>query len=136
AGMEELGRRFAASEPDSVVVLTPHSVHVEGSMAVVVAGAHAGLLAGSNGAGIELACPSDRQLALELLVRLWSARVPAVGLSYGGNDPAEAVMPMDWGTLIPLWFMGGRCEPPLPAVVVSPARDLPASEHVRAGRSI
>src|SRR5581483_2752108 len=136
AGMEELGRRFAAAEPESVVVLTPHGVHVEGAFGVVVAAGHAGTLGGSNGAAIGLSCRSDRVLALELLVRLWADEIPAVGLSFGGNDPSDAVMPMDWGTLIPLWFMGGRAEPPLPAVVMSPARDLPASEHVRAGAAI
>jgi aromatic ring-opening dioxygenase LigB subunit len=43
---------------------------------------------------------------------------------------------MDWGVLIPLWAMGGRAEPPVPVVVVSPARDRPLAEHVRAGASI
>ena len=43
---------------------------------------------------------------------------------------------MDWGVLIPLWFMGGRSEPQVPAVVVSPARDRPIAEHVRAGRAL
>jgi aromatic ring-opening dioxygenase LigB subunit len=43
---------------------------------------------------------------------------------------------MDWGVLIPLWAMGGRHEPPVPAVVVSPARDLPLEAHVRAGRAL
>jgi len=32
--------------------------------------------------------------------------------------------------------MGGRAEPPVPLVVVSPARDRPLAEHVRAGRAI
>jgi aromatic ring-opening dioxygenase LigB subunit len=43
---------------------------------------------------------------------------------------------MDWGVLIPLWFMGGRADPQVPAVVVSPARDRPLEEHVRAGRAV
>jgi aromatic ring-opening dioxygenase LigB subunit len=43
---------------------------------------------------------------------------------------------MDWGVLIPLWVMGGRDDPPVPAVVVSPARDRPLEEHVRAGRAL
>jgi aromatic ring-opening dioxygenase LigB subunit len=38
--------------------------------------------------------------------------------------------------LIPLWFMGGRSDPQVPAVVVSPARDRPIAEHVRAGRAL
>jgi aromatic ring-opening dioxygenase LigB subunit len=135
-GLEELGRRFAAAKPESVVVLTPHTVHVPGAIAVVVAGGHAGSLAGANGSSVELACPADRGLSLALLGRLWADEIPAVGLSFGGNDPREAVMPMDWGTLIPLWFMGGRAERPAPTVVVGPARDLSAEDHVRAGRSI
>jgi aromatic ring-opening dioxygenase LigB subunit len=43
---------------------------------------------------------------------------------------------MDWGVLIPLWVMGGRSDPPVPAVVVSPARDRPIEDHVRAGRAL
>jgi aromatic ring-opening dioxygenase catalytic subunit (LigB family) len=38
--------------------------------------------------------------------------------------------------LIPVWAMGGRAEPPVPVVVVSPARDRSLDEHVRAGRAI
>src|SRR5260221_14475261 len=37
-GLEELGRRFAAAAPETIVVLTPHNVHIAGSMAVIVAG--------------------------------------------------------------------------------------------------
>jgi aromatic ring-opening dioxygenase LigB subunit len=57
-------------------------------------------------------------------------------VSFGSNDPDTAVAPMDWGVLIPLWFMGGRRNPPVPVVVVTPARDLPPSEHVTAGEAI
>jgi aromatic ring-opening dioxygenase LigB subunit len=135
-GLEELGRRFAGSAPEAVVVLTPHTAHVAGAIAVVVAGAHAGSLAGANGASVALACRADRELSLGVLAQLWALGVPAVGLSFGGNDPSEAVMPMDWGTLVPLWFMGGRDPRPAPLVVIGPSRDLAAEEHVRAGRAI
>jgi aromatic ring-opening dioxygenase LigB subunit len=136
AGLEELGRRFEAAAPEAVVVVTPHTVHVPGAIAVVVAGSHEGSLAGANGRSVWLACPSDRELSLAVLAHLWADGLPAVGLSFGGNDPAEAVMPMDWGTLIPLWFMGGRAAVPPPLVVVGPARDLSADDHVRAGAAI
>jgi aromatic ring-opening dioxygenase LigB subunit len=43
---------------------------------------------------------------------------------------------MDWGVLIPVWTMGGRHDPPVPLVVVSPARDRSLEEHVRAGRAL
>jgi aromatic ring-opening dioxygenase LigB subunit len=128
AAMEELGRRFEAARPEATVVFTPHNVHIEGAMAVVVAGA----LQSEEPA--PLLVPGDRDLAMTCLEALHEAGVPSVGVSFGGNDAAEAVAPLDWGCSIPLWFMGGRSEPQVPIVVVTPARDLPPAEHVRAGR--
>jgi aromatic ring-opening dioxygenase LigB subunit len=135
AGLEELGSRFAAAAPETLVVLTPHNVHIAGSMAVIVAGRLEGAVE-ENGRVIELTSPVDVELSLALLESLGRAGVPATSVSYGGNRPAEASMPMDWGALIPLWYMGGRFDPPPPVVLVSPARDLSAETHVAAGRVI
>jgi aromatic ring-opening dioxygenase LigB subunit len=134
-GMEELGRRYAAARPDVAVVATPHNVHISNALGVIVAGRVAGRLDGVT-PPIELDLPSDTRLAWRLLEALGAAGLPAAGVSFGSNDPATAVAPMDWGVLIPLWFMGGRADPPVPAVVVTPARDLPGSDHVTAGTAI
>ncbi len=135
AGLEELGRRFSAAAPETVVVLTPHNVHVDGSMAVIVAGTVEGTV-GEGGREIALTSLVDVELALAILENLARAGIPSTGVSYGGNRPTEASMPMDWGALIPLWYMGGRSEPAVATVLVSPARDLPAELHVAAGRVI
>jgi aromatic ring-opening dioxygenase LigB subunit len=118
AAMEELGRRFDAAKPETTVVVTPHSVHVEGHFAVVTAGC-----VGETA--------TDRALAAAALDALRADGVSALGVSYGGNDPAEAEMPVDWGTSVPLSFMAAER-----IVVVSPARDRPLAEHVRAGAAI
>jgi aromatic ring-opening dioxygenase LigB subunit len=101
-------------------------VHVEGHFAVVTSGNVAGLFAGEG-----LEAPTDRELARALLISLGVDALPAVGVSYGGNDVREAVMPLDWGALVPLWFV-----PRTPVVIVSPARDRSWDEHVRAGASV
>jgi aromatic ring-opening dioxygenase LigB subunit len=134
--MAELGRRFAAARPDATIIFTPHNVHVEGAMAVVVAGKLAGTLSEWTDEQIELRCSTDRDLARAAIDALNGAGIPAVGISYGGNDAASATAPMDWGVLIPLWFMGGRSEPQVPVVVISPARDHSPAEHVRAGKTL
>jgi aromatic ring-opening dioxygenase LigB subunit len=135
AGMEELGRLFAAARPEAVVVATPHNVHIANALGVVVAGRVAGRLAGAP-PSVALDVPSANDLAWLVLEAFAAAEVPSVGVSFGSNDPETAVAPMDWGVLIPLWFMGGRDDPPVPLVVVTPARDLPASAHVAAGAAI
>jgi aromatic ring-opening dioxygenase LigB subunit len=110
--MEELGRRCAAAAPEVAVVVTPHSVHVEGHFAVVTA-ARVG------------EWETDGALAVSLLE---ASSLPLLGVSYGGNDPATAEFPLDWGAEIPLEFLRP------PRVVVSPARDRPLEEHVQLGR--
>jgi aromatic ring-opening dioxygenase LigB subunit len=112
--MEELGRRFDAAAPETAIVVTPHNVHVERHFAVVTAG-HVG----------EWEC--DRELADELL----AADLPILAVSYGGNDAAQAQMPLDWGTEVPLCTMRAKR-----VVVVAPARDLPLDEHIRLGAAI
>ncbi|MDE3111424.1 MAG: extradiol ring-cleavage dioxygenase [Chloroflexota bacterium] len=146
-GFEELGRRFDAAAPESVVVLTPHGIHVEGAMAVVTSGKLVGELKeggarqmrfdpSSGQRSITLTVPTDRDLMQRCLDALNRAGVRAVGISYGGNDPATASFPMDWAVLIPLWFMGGRRDRPVSAVSISPARDMSFETHVRAGESL
>ncbi|HET7568523.1 MAG TPA: hypothetical protein VFJ91_11055 [Gaiellaceae bacterium] len=118
AAMEELGRRCERAAVETAVVVTPHNVHVEGHFAVVTAG-HVG------------EAETDRDLALAILAALRDDGLPAVGVSYGGNVPAEAQLPMDWGTEVPLrWLRAPKL------VVVAPARDLSLEEHVRAGAAL
>jgi aromatic ring-opening dioxygenase LigB subunit len=112
AGMEELGRRFEAAAPEVAVVVTPHSVHVEGHFAVVTAGKVG-------------EWETDGALASALV----EAPLPILGVSYGGNDAATAEFPLDWGTDVPLEFL----RPPR-VVVVAPARDRSLEEHVRLGQ--
>jgi aromatic ring-opening dioxygenase LigB subunit len=114
AAMEELGRRCAAASPDVAVVVTPHSVHVDDHYGVVTA-AKVG------------EWETDRAAACALL----DAPLPILGVSYGGNDPATAEFPLDWGTEVPLGFL----QPPR-VVVVSPSRDRPLEEHLRLGEAI
>jgi aromatic ring-opening dioxygenase LigB subunit len=132
----ELGRRFDAAAPEATIVLSPHNVHVEGHFAVVLAGMLSGSLADFDAPDVKLSCPVDVELATQAIVALHDDGIPVVGASFGANDPGAARAPMDWGVLIPLWFMGGRSEPQVPAVVVSPARDRPIEEHVHAGRAL
>jgi aromatic ring-opening dioxygenase LigB subunit len=136
--LQELGRRLEHARPDVIVVATPHNVHVEGAFATVVAANLGGSLEeqGFAATGVSLTSSVDRELAAALVGSLRAAGLPAVGMSFGSNDPELAEMPMDWGTLIPLWFLGGRGEEALPVVVVSPCRERSLEDHVVAGRAI
>jgi aromatic ring-opening dioxygenase LigB subunit len=132
--MEELGHRFDRTRPEVAVVLTPHNIHVEGAMAVVLSGTVAGTLEGHPDVALRIGV--DRPLALAIRDAIAAEGIPVAGVSYGANDAAAASFPMDWAVLVPLWFMGGRSDPAVSAVVVAPARDLSYERHVAAGRAI
>jgi aromatic ring-opening dioxygenase LigB subunit len=134
--MTEIGQRFDAAKPDVTIILTPHNVHVDGHMAVIVAGKLEGSLSRWTTQPVGLQGATDLQLARATLAGLNEAGIPTVGVSYGGNASDSATAPMDWATLIPLWYAGGRSQPPVPVVVVCPARDLSPEAHVRAGQAL
>ena len=131
AAMEDLGRRFDAAKPDVTILVTPHHVHLEGHLAIVTSGAMHGVMEGAS--RIELTAKVDRELMLAVQRALVDAGIPVIGVSYGGNDPATATMPMDWATQIPIHFMG---RDRVAIVVLAPARDLSWDTHVKAGRAI
>jgi aromatic ring-opening dioxygenase LigB subunit len=132
--MATMAERVAAAHPEVLVIATPHNVHVTGHMAVLTSSGLAGRLDESPNP-IELSAQVDRELSLAVLAAMNNAGIPTVGVSYGGNDPSEAVSPMDWAVLIPLWHVA-RVLPDTPIVVVAPARDLDPEAHVTAGAAI
>ncbi len=132
-GMEELGRRFDAARPEATVVLTPHGLLVEGHFGVALSARYEGDVSRWSDSGVELSCPGEPALARACLDGLRAAGLPAVGFTFGSSLADSAAMPLDWGALIPLWFMGNDR---VPAVVVTPTRALPIDEHVRAGRAL
>jgi aromatic ring-opening dioxygenase LigB subunit len=132
--MDTVARRIASSGADGVVVVTPHGVHVSRHMAVVTGSAAVGTLDDAP-VPLTISCALDTPLARAIAGEMAIGGIPVVEVSYGGNNPAEAVMPLDWGAGVPLWHVL-RHAPSLPAVLVAPARDLGADQHVAAGAAI
>jgi aromatic ring-opening dioxygenase LigB subunit len=129
-GMEELARRFAAARPEAVIVLTPHGLHVDDHFAVVRSLRLEGDASQWTAADTHYAGPGDPELAADCIQALQEDGLPALGITFGSTAAGTSTMPLDWGALIPLWFMRA------PAVVVTPCRTRPNREHVRAGGAL
>jgi len=137
--MEELGRRMAAAQPDTLVVITPHGVRVDRMIGVAVTEYAAGELDADEdqpSGHIELSLTVDRDLAYAIAVQAHEAGIPVGLIGYGSSSGAASCLPLDWGALIPLWFIGGRATPPPQVVVVTPSRQLPLAQLIDFGRSI
>lgn len=150
AAMEELGRRAAAVGVEAVVIAGPHGVRVEGAICLYDTARAAGTLAW-HGREVELNVPLDGPLTDAIAAEARAREIPVAMAGYAGNRREQSVMPLDWGVLTPLWFLGhGQhmpghgdvlADPPAedvgpPAVVITPSRSLPRATLVDFGRAV
>jgi aromatic ring-opening dioxygenase LigB subunit len=105
AALQELGRQCAESGADVVVIAGPHGVRVDGFVALSGTGRAAGTLAW-NGRAVEMNVPIDISLTDEIVDRARASNIPVVVTGFAGNRREQSVLPLDWGMLVPLWFLG------------------------------
>jgi aromatic ring-opening dioxygenase LigB subunit len=134
-GMEQLAEEMKQNKPDTIVLATPHNMRLEGTVGVVTAEFAEGKLE-ANGNTIKLRCKCDRQLARQILEGARKLGLPVVGVNYGASEGEASCMPMDWGTLIPLWFLVGQDQAGPNVVIVTPSREIPLQSLVRFGRVV
>jgi aromatic ring-opening dioxygenase LigB subunit len=150
AAMEELGRRAAAAGVEALVIAGPHGVRVDGAICLADTARAAGTLAW-QGRHVELNVPVDGALTDAIATKARERGIPIALAGYAGNRRDQSVLPLDWGILTPLWFLGhGRnmpghgdvlADPPAedigpPAVIVTPSRSLPRETLVDFGRAV
>ena len=150
AAMEELGRRCAVARPDVVVIAGPHGVRVEGAVVLGAVSRGAGILHW-QGSSVEINVPVDEALTDAIAAAARERDVPIALVGYAGNRRSQSTLPLDWGVITPLWFLGhGRnligqgdvlADPPEedigpPIVVVTPSRAVPRATLREFGRAV
>ncbi|MEA2531978.1 MAG: hypothetical protein QOG89_3622 [Thermomicrobiales bacterium] len=149
AAMEELQRRITAAAPGVIVIAGPHGFRVEGALCLADVGRGAGTLTW-KGRQIEMNVPVDGALT-DAIARTAEAKgIPIARAGYAGNRRDQAVIPIDWGVITPLWYAGhgrnmvGRghvlADPPEndgpPVVIATPSRSLPRENLIAFGHAI
>ena len=150
AAMRAMGELFAARGVEAVIVVGPHGMRVEGAFAIVDAARAAGTLRW-DGRRVEANVPIDRTLVEAIAGAAPGANLPVARVGYAGNRADQAVVPLDWGALVPLWFLGHDQnaagsgdvlgEPPHrdtgpAAALIVPSRALPREMMVAFGRML
>lgn len=133
--MVELASLMKRQNPETIVLATPHNVRLEAKIGVVTTEFTEGSIQ-ENNKSVELRCSCDRELAKSILEEARKSKLPVVGVNYGTSEGPASCMPMDWGTLIPLWFLVGRGNDDFKVVIVTPSREIPLKELVSFGEVI
>jgi aromatic ring-opening dioxygenase LigB subunit len=137
-GLGELGKDVGKARPDTIVIATPHNLRLWEKIGIILAENSTGTLQASsrNKKSVSLKAKCDVGFAKELLERSTRKHLPVIGANYGTSDGPTSDIPMDWGTLVPLWFMLPRCRRKPKVVIVTPSREIPLSKNFEFGRII
>lgn len=125
AALEELGRRVAAAQPETLVVMTPHGHRVDGCFSLLNNRRVQGTLGPepeSNGHSFTLTFEVDKDLNAAIVEEAHALNVPTVRLGYAVPDDTQFWQPLDWGALVPLWFLGAPLDPQPRVVIACPDR--------------
>ncbi len=149
AALEEVGRRAAATKPDVVVIATPHGFRVDGTICLASVARAAGTLS-YGGRTLEMNVPVDGAMTDAIAEAAQARGVPIALGGYAGNARHQSAIPMDWGVMVPAWFLGhnqnavghGSVLAPAPEpigppiVIANPSRSLPREAMVDFGTAI
>ena len=145
--MQEVGRRATAVGVEVLVLATPPGLRVEGAVCVADVVRGAGVL-GWAGRQIEMCVPVDETLTGAIVSAARTRGLPVARVALAGNSRPQSVVPLDWGTMTPLRFLGhdrdmtgsgdfNRDPRPddigPPGAIGNPARDLPREPMVSFG---
>jgi aromatic ring-opening dioxygenase LigB subunit len=134
--LEEVGRRMRAARPDTVIVLTPHGVRVAGAVCVMTTERAFGVLEGPGGR-VEVDMAVDQALAEAVAARAAQAHgVPVATAIYGASAGDGCFTPLDWGAVVPLWFLGARWTPQPAVISITPSRVLPLAQLAEFGTAL
>jgi aromatic ring-opening dioxygenase LigB subunit len=130
--MITMGAHLQALAPEVIVIINPHGFRVQDALSISVA--ERAIADWSPDVKIDFEMDAD--LAHELADEATTSNVPVVRYIYGASGGDSCYIPLDWGAVVPLYFIGYRFVPKPKIVHCSPMRDLPIATHYEFGRAI
>ena len=124
AAMRVLAKRISEAHPHTVVIASPHNLRLVSKIAVVISEHSSGTLKVSN-QSVSLRARCDVDSGKILLRQSEKEGLPVVGANYGTAAGTSSDMQMDWGTLVPLWFVLKELKLKSKILIVAPSREIP-----------
>lgn len=130
--MLAMGEHLQALAPEIIIIINPHGFRVQEALSISVAER----AVADWSPDVKIDFEMDPDLAHEIADEATTSNVPVVRYIYGASGGDSCYIPLDWGAVVPLYFMGHRFTPRPKIVHCSPMRDLPLATHYEFGRAI
>ena len=134
-GMRTLAVQMREARPDTIVIASPHNLRLSKHIGVVISEYSSGQLT-SRKRQIKLHARCDVELARKIVAAAERLALPVVAANFGGLEGPSSDLAMDWGTLVPLWFLlkGARVKGKI--VIVTPSRGIPLRLNFDFGKAV
>jgi len=134
--MRKIARDIREVRPDTIVIASPHNLRLQDKIGIMTSENTTGRLNGPRGKKVNLSLKCDREFAQDLLQESTRKHLPVVGANYGTAEGPASDMPMDWGTLVPMWFVAKEERVKAKMVIVTPSREIPLRQNIALGTTI
>lgn len=124
----KLGQEMAQAKPDSLIVLTPHGTRINGAFSISDSEYMEGLIE-ENGSSFSMKISVDRDLAKNIAKNAAEAGIQTGTINFGTSAGPFSCLQLDWGAIVPLRFM-----PNVPAVIITPSREISYEDHLEFGK--
>lgn len=129
--MYRLGATLEALAPDVIVLINPHGFRVQEALSISVAER----AMADWSPDVKLNFEMDSALAHAIADEAIESNVPVVRYIYGASGGDSCYIRLDWGAVVPLYFLGHRFAARPKLVHCSPMRTLPFGTHYDFGRA-
>ena len=129
-----IAREIRRTNPHTIVIASPHNLRLQSHIAIVTTENSTGELKGAGKRKVSLKLKCDREFARELLRESARSGLPVVGANYGTAEGPPSDMAMDWGTLVPMWFIAKEERVKARIVIVAPSREIPLGQNISFGK--
>lgn len=129
-----IAREIRRTNPHTIVIASPHTLRLQNHIAIIMTENSTGELKGTGSRKVSLKLKCDREFARELLRESTQQRLPVVGANYGTAEGPTSDMAMDWGTLVPMWFIAKEERVKARLVIVAPSREIPLEQNISFGK--
>ena len=133
AGMKGLASEIKEARPDTVVIASPHNLRLQRHIGVITAENSSGRLREAGGE-VKLRVKCDVEFAKRVVEAAEEDGLPVDGATYGVSEGPLSDMAMDWGTLVPLWFLVKGTRLGSKVVIVAPSRGIPLQQNFEFGK--
>ncbi len=134
--VRKIARDIREVKPDTIVIASPHNLRLRDKIGIVTSENTTGELRGPRGRKVSLSLKCDREFAQDILQESTRNCLPVVGANYGTSEGPASDMAMDWGTLVPMWFVAREERVKARIVIVAPSREIPLSQNTTFGMAI